>query len=383
MDGLMVCTGLAAGGQPLAADHWQALGIPHLLLGESNLPPAPGRQQLPDVAYTPSDWPSLLAALRAAAQHSQRPWVLLLASDAWLSPAALKNLPQLLRAQGASQLVVGRSWRLPLETLREPLLLREQASLDEAIAKAGSLDPPQQISWILLPRGCFLHAPPDLACDPQAAAPWLMEQARQLGWAVREASAAIPVLCPQGATLTDGPSAELPPCNQVVLPYEAGRPRLSLLLAAPAERAEQLAAELRPAPSLPWEVIARPTSSADGTGHIAAAWNSALAAAQGDLIWPLMHHRPPLALLPVLLRAFDAPWVDFLQLAWSLGGQHHSAWDALRLEPGSLLGQSSWFRRSGGFDETLEAAPALQALQRKAKALGALVQALDLEAFSL
>ena len=109
MDGVTVFSGVWASAQPLAAEQWQALGLPHLLLGESNLAPGPGRQQLPDVAYTSGDQPSLSAALRAAVQHSQSPWVLLLAGDAWLSPAALQNLPQLLRSERANRLVVGRA----------------------------------------------------------------------------------------------------------------------------------------------------------------------------------------------------------------------------------------------------------------------------------
>ena len=382
MDGITVCSGVWASAQPLAAEQWQALGLPHLLLGESNLAPGPGRQQLPDVAYTSGDQPSLAAALRAAVQHSQSPWVLLLAGDAWLSPAALQNLPQLLRSERANQLVVGRAWRLPLPQLQQPLLLSDQTAVDQALSAGGSLDQPQQLSWVLLPRGCFLHAPPELSCDPAAAAPWLIKQARLLGWPVLEASAAVPLLRPQQPATTA--SAEpFPSCNQVVLPYEAGRPKLSLLLAAPPERAEALANQLKPAESLPWEVIVRPTTAADGSGYVAAAWNSALAEAQGDLIWPLTQHAPSLALLSVLLKACDAPWVDFIRLAWRLGTHHHSAADSLRLEPGCLLGQQAWFQRSGGFDERLEAGPALQALQAKAALKGAMIKPLDLPAFSL
>ena len=85
----------------------------------------------------------------------------------------------------------------------------------------------------------------------------------------------------------------------------------------------------------------------------------------------------------MLLKACDAPWVDFIRLAWRLGTHHHCAADALRLEPGCLLGQQAWFQRSGGFDERLEAGPALQALQAKAALKGALIKPLDLPAFSL
>lgn len=144
---------------------------------------------------------------------------------------------------------------------------------------------------------------------------------------------------------------------------------------------DRLVAELLPAPALPWEVIARADDPDLGPGSTAAAWNSALREARGDLVWPLTVRLPRRPLLPVVMRAFDAPWVDLLQLAWRLGGHHLPASDPHRLEAGCLVGHRPWLERLGGFNEQLEAAQALQDLRQRALARGASLRPLPLEAF--
>jgi hypothetical protein len=168
----------------------------------------------------------------------------------------------------------------------------------------------------------------------------------------------------------------------VVLPYAAGTPRLSVLVAAPQSELETIVEQLHPAASLPWEVIARPDLPDRGPGSTAAAWNSALAEARGDLVWPMASHRPALAYLPLVLRVFDAPWVDLAQFAWRLGQHHYPADDAHRVEPGCLLGQRSWLKRLGGFDESLDARRAMHDLKQRALERGAAIRSVPLEIFS-
>ncbi|NDC16065.1 MAG: glycosyltransferase family 2 protein, partial [Synechococcaceae bacterium WB9_2_170] len=249
----------------------------------------------------------------------------------------------------------------------------------------GCLDPPTRFSWVLLPRAALQQPPLTLGSSLEQAVPWLVDQARTLGWPVLEASSAIPLLRP-----TDSPgllqAAPIqtwrPDCTGVVLPYAAGQPRLSVLVASPQGDLEAVAERLRPAASLPWEVIVRPDLPDRGPGSTAAAWNSALADARGDLVWPLAAHCPALASLPLVLRVFDAPWVDLAQFAWRLGQHHHPADDPYRVEPGCLLAQRSWLQRLGGFDEAMDGRRTLQDLKQRALDRGASIHAVPLELFA-
>jgi hypothetical protein len=384
-----LCCGAAGTGIELAATNWQNLGLDQLIVGETSLAPVSGRQLIAEVATTLEDKPCLGPLLGEAASRSQASWLLLLPPDACLTPGAIHNLEQLCRPGRPRQLVIGRSWRLPAPTLSDPSLCLDPKRFDASIAAAGHLDSPAQPSWVLLPAGCFSHAPPSLACTPEAAIPWLVQQARWLGWPVLEASSAIPVVRPRQFQTREsqardphGGPAGAPLCTGVVLPYAADAPKLSLLVAAPEDQLAQLQAALCPAPSLPWEVIARPDWTGQGPGSLAAAWNSALADARGELVWPLAAVLPPLALIPVLLRCFDAPWVDLVQLASRLGDQHWPATDPSRVAPGCLVAQRTWIERLGGFDEHLPSHRILQQFRQRAQARGASLRHLPLEAIS-
>lgn len=377
--GLALCCGASGVAIEAAAANWQAFGLQQLVFGDTGLIPTPERQLLTDVPTTVRDEPCLGAILSAAAQRSVAPWLLLLPADARLTPAALTNLTQLVRPGTPRQLVIGRAWRLPAERFSDPAIGLHQGVVDAALAEAGCLDPPTQFSWALLPRNTCLQAPVAIGAGADQALPWLVRQAQLLGWPVLEASSAIPLLQPR--SLARVPEQPRPDCSGVVLPHEPGSPRLSLLLAAPAMELDRLVAELLPAPALPWEVIARADDPDLGPGSTAAAWNSALREARGDLVWPLTVRLPRRPLLPVVMRAFDAPWVDLLQLAWRLGGHHHPASDPHRLEAGCLVGHRPWLERLGGFNEQLEAAQALQDLRQRALARGASLRPLPLEAF--
>lgn len=379
MSGLALCCGASGVAIEAAAANWQAFGLQQLVFGDTGLVPTPERQLLTDVPTTARDEPCLGAMLVAAAQRSAAPWLLLLPADARLTPTALTNLSQLVRPGMPHQLVIGRAWRLPSDRFSDPAIGLDQAAVDAALAEAGRLDPPTLFSWGLLPRGTCLQAPADIGAGADQALPWLVHQAQRLGWPVLEASSAIPLLQPR--SVARPLEQARPSCSGVVLPHEPGSPRLSLLLAAPAQELSRLVAELRPAPSLPWEVIARADDPGSGPGSTAAAWNSALREARGDLVWPLTARLPQRPLLPVVMRAFDSPWVDLLQLAWRLGGHHLPASDPYRLAPGCLVGHRAWLERLGGMNETLDAAHALQDLRQRAVDRGASMRPLPLEAF--
>jgi hypothetical protein len=153
------------------------------------------------------------------------------------------------------------------------------------------------------------------------------------------------------------------------------------LLAAPEAELPELAEALKPAASLPWEVIARPDLGPDvGPGSTAAAWNSALAEARGDLVWPLSTQLPSLALVPTMLRCFDAPVVDLVHLPQSCAGRVISDASAARLQPGCLVAGRGWFQRLGGLDEALPATGSLRAFLGKARRRGAHAHYLPLPA---
>ena len=386
-----LCIGSSGRSNLDAAANWQALGLEQLVFGESSLPPTPLRHLLPEVRTNASDQPCLADGLAQAAGHATHPWLLLLDEEAQLTPAMVSNLEQLCRPGQRRQLVVGRAWRLPAARLAEPLLALEEERFNVAIATEGVLDPPEQPCWLLLPRGCFSQIPLELGCRPRQVVPWLASLARQLGWPVLEATAAAPTLMPKSsdtasAGLTAAPQPDWTSCRDasgVVLPHSPGTPRFSLLVAAPEAQLPQLRQRLQPASSLPWEVITRPDlGAAAGPGSTAAAWNSALADARGDLVWPLQAQLPPLALLPALLRCFEPPVVDLVHLPISLGGHTLADPAALRLQPGCLVGQRVWFERLGGLDDSVSAAQSLRHFLTKALRRGAHAQALPLPALA-
>jgi len=341
-----ICAGLN-GSRHLAqvSASWLAQGVPQLLAGEAELPSDPQRSLWPEIGTTSSDQPCLRDLLRYAADHLSGDWLLLLSPDTLLTPSLLQTLQQLSRPGSPRRVVVGRAWRTG-GAVADPLA---------AIAEEAVLDPPQRIGWVLLPRGMLLAAPPDLSCAPAQAAPWLMAACKPLGWPILDATAAAPALCLSPAE-ADGPAAPQP--TGVVRPHQPGAPQLSLLLAAPEAQWDRCRELLLPAASLPWELIARPADPADGPGAMAVAWNSALGAAKGELAWPITAAIPALALLPVVLRSFELPAVELLQLG-ALAG------------PGSLVAPTDWWKRLGGWSEACGAADAMARAQRQAMQRGA------------
>lgn len=351
-----LCAGLGATDSTAlkrAAQNWDDLKLEQILVGETNLLPHPQRKIRAEVSCTGRDEPALIELLRLAAQLASEEWLLLVPADALLTPSLVENLRQLCRPGSQRRLVIGRAWLLPEAEISPGDQLEQRQN------RYGLLDPPGSVSWLLLPRGALLAAPAELSCRPADAAGWLTNTAQQLGWPVLDATAAAPLLRPatrsaiQPQTLTARSQA-----SGVVLPHRPGAPLLSLLLAAPQAQLNSLAAALRPCSSLPWEVVARPAETAGPTGELAAAWNSGLEACQAAIAWPISANLPPLALLPVLLRCFELPAVELVQLG-------------LWPRPGGLVIQSAWLRRLGGLSEHGSAAQALDALKQKAQKRGA------------
>lgn len=373
-----LCAGLgaglaaaAAGPQRLlrAADNWRDLGLEQLLVGEGALPESPLRLRITDVATNAADEPCLADLLRCAAAQARHAWLLLVSPDVLISHAMLASLDAALALDRQPRLLLGRTWRLGDEALAR----LAPADLESAIDAAGCLDPPDRPGWVLLPRGVLLAAPPQLGCDPAEAIPWLAAAAAALGWPLFDATAVAPSARPAAVAFLPPPAASYPlPTPLWPHQLQPGRkqPRLSLLLAASETQLDCFSTTLLPAPSLPWEVIARPADPTDEAGAVAAAWNSALAVAEGELVWPITAP-PPLALLPVVLRRFEQSAVDLLQLAWQLGDQLMPLHETWHQEPGCLVMQTAWLRRVGGLQEDRRAAQALLAARRQAEARGA------------
>jgi hypothetical protein len=268
---------------------WRALGLPLLPYGEWGAELEQGLDTRADVRTTPGDEPRLDDLLRLVNSRAHTRMVVLIRGDAVPSSTWCEALTELALRQPAV-LAFGRAWRPDPQDGRPRL--------------DGAFCP----SWILLPRGPWQpppHLAEDLAADPMAALPWLLELAQQQGWTVLEATDAAPLDEPCRARQQNRASSLSLPAAGVRVERLTSTPgagvRLSLLL-PPGVEAESWRGALLPAERLPWEVIEAPPTH----------WHLA----RGELIWPLpaAAEPPPLALLPALLRATRNPWIDGISL---------------------------------------------------------------------
>ncbi|MFO8237329.1 MAG: hypothetical protein R6U00_03555 [Prochlorococcaceae cyanobacterium] len=268
-----------------ALHRWQSLGMPLLPYGEWGLGEPQGQPLLADLRTTAADQPRLDDLLRLLHNRARSHALVLICAEAEPTPAWCDALAEL-ALRRPPVLAFGRAWR-----------------------GGAQLDAPFSPSWVLLPRGPWqppLHQAETLAADPAAALPWLLQLAGQQGWTALEATDAAPLQATLPTPLP-GPTTTAPQAELAVHPVQrlastaAGSVGLSLLL-PPAVEAAAWRQALHPAASLPWEVLEAPLQH----------WRQA----RGELIWPLPagSQPPPLALLPVLLRALRNPWIDGVSL---------------------------------------------------------------------
>jgi len=128
-----------------------------------------------------------------------------------------------------------------------------------------------------------------------------------------------------------------------------------------------------PDPALPWEVVV-PEPDGDAGNSLSLAWDGALRRARGSLIWPLGTTLPPLALIPAVLRHFDQPQTDLLQLSYTQGGIAQGLDQYCSSPAGTLVLQRHWLETMGGFQAFAD----LRALKQAALRIGACLQNLPL-----
>ncbi len=281
----------------LAHDHGQALQVAQrwlstsgdlLLFGEWGVPEGPGGQLVPELRTTAADRPRLDDLLRLASARRPSNALLLIHPGAEPDPGWFEVVAEL-ADRDTPALAWGRAWR--------------RAGPD-AVER---LDPSSRPAWVLIPHGAWApppHLAPDLAADPALVLPWLLDLARQQGWDALDCSDVAPLRCTGGATEAldeslgrwfgaNQPEGAL---IQRLGSGPAGTVRLSLLLEGSQAERDRWRAMLLPGGSLPWEIAA---SSRE---------------ASADLLWLMDTSRwpdpPPLALLPLVIRAFRHPWVD-------------------------------------------------------------------------
>ncbi len=275
-----------------AAPLWQHLGLPVLLLGEWPEPHHPGVTVLAEIAGTRADEPRLDALLRRrvrADPAAER--LLLLASDA-LPDQAWSEAVQELATQFPTALLCGRAWH----------------------HRGGALpriDPPAQPAWLLLPPDPDLppaELGPELAAEPGGCFAWCLEQARQRGIPVIDATDVAPLRRAGAAPAAPAGGAEgwplTPARAQRLSALPPGSPALSLLLLDAPELEESWRQELAPFTAVPWELVGACAADAP------ALW---LPRCRGAWIWPLRAsatQAPDLALLAAILAAARSPHID-------------------------------------------------------------------------
>ena len=324
---------------------WGALVGQRLLFGDGLLRPGPADQHHPDCITTAADRPALVDVLRIAARHGTGRWWLLWPADATPSAGLLQTLAQLCAPGAPRRLVGGRAWHGP--------------------PGAQQLAPPGQFSWLLIPAGVQPGLPLDLAADPEACAGPLATALQASDVVLLDATDAAPL---QRITPLPDPGPHAAAAASV-LPQRPDLPRLSLLLQADPLMQQQARQQLLPGPPLPWELLS--------------GWHGAIAQAQGELIWPLAYAIPPLALLPKVLQALEAPGCDVLLLAAELAGQWRPPDAACALPvPGTVVLKRRFCPEPAQWQAAAAQPPAigLGQLLRQARQAGAGVVSLPLTA---
>lgn len=381
---ITLCAPCGPGTSLEASAYWDDCGLDQLLFGEWPIGAGCKARLIPDVNTALDDWPCLEDVLRQASLQTAGGWLLLLTAEALPSAALIQALLGFLADQPRPHLLLGRAWRVSAArwaTLRSLGSRPEQEiALQTALREEGVLDPPAEISWVLLPRNALCGAPADLSAAPGTAAEWLARRATESGWPVVDATWTAPVVRPMPI---DPPSADpsRPPLRgHGVLPAgDRNAPLISLLLVAEPDDLRLGLDRLLPAATLPWQVVVRELAdAADGAG-VVAAWNDALADAQADLVWPLWNGVPKLGAIPALLRCFEPAWVDLVSTGFRIGAQRMPANDPAQVPPGTLVLRRQWLDLLAGFPAARSAAHGLLRLRSAAVARGATVHPLPIE----
>jgi len=367
-----------------ATAYWDALGLDQLLFGEWPFAAAHRATLVPDVDTASDDWPCLEDVLQEAALRTAAGWLLVLPPDALPSADLIRAITSFVASGPGPHLVIGRAWRVSAEgwtTLRTFGPRPGQGDeIREVLRQQGTLDHPDRISWILLPRGRISGAPAHLSAEPQSAAAWLADRASVLGWKVLDATWAAPLLRARAADSSSPASQRLPiPIDGALPATDRVGPQLSFLLVGEPERLRCGLARLLPITTLPWEVVVREVRDPAHAADVIEAWNAALRDAQAELVWPLVNEVPRLGSVPTLLRCFQPPWVDLVTTATRIGTQLLPARDPTVVRPGHLVIRRIWMDRLGGFPAAGTPAHCLRRLRREGAARGALAHSLCLD----
>ena len=369
-----------------ASAYLDAIGLEQLLFGEWPIGVGHRGTLVPDVNTAVDDWPCLVDVLRECSRRTAQAWLLLLTAEALPSLSLIQVLKGFLATQPGPHLVLGRAWRVSSEHWELVRNFGPWPGQDLAIKKVlrmdGTLDPPDEISWMLFPKGSWADVAATRSAAPWRAAPWLMKCATESGWPVLDATWAAPLLRPRSVDpalparsrrwiRTDGSLSAGGP----------GSPRISFLLVANPEQLRCWQDQLLPTSALPWEVVVRSLPEPCSETGVVASWNAALPDATGDLVWPLWNAVPRLGLVPTLLRCFQPAWVDLVTMAFRIGSQLMPASDPIHIRPGTLVVRRGWLERLGGFPRAATAEGSLLRLRRESVARGAMVHPLPIDAW--
>lgn len=376
---ITLCAPCGPGTSLEASAYWDDCGLDQLLFGEWPIGAGCKARLIPDVNTALDDWPCLEDVLREASLQTVGGWLLLLTAEALPSAALIQALLDFLAAQPRPHLVLGRAWRV--SAARWARLgsfgsrLEQDSAIQEALREEGILDPPGQVSWVLLPRNALSGAPADLSAAPRDAADWQARRASESGWPVLDATWTAPLVRP----MPPHPARRPFRCHGALPAGGQDAPSISFLLVGERDCLRLGMDRLLPTATLPWHVVVRELTDGANAAGVAAAWNDALLDAEGDLVWPLWNEVPTLGSISTLLRCFQPAWVDLVSTGFRIGTQLMPGNDPAQLPPGTLVLRRQWLDLLGGFPAAKSAAHSLLRLRSDAVARGATVHRLPIE----
>ncbi|MDD5368451.1 MAG: hypothetical protein PHQ40_05155 [Anaerolineaceae bacterium] len=150
-----------------------------------------GVRHLPQVQRNAQGTPLVSSIFDLAREHSSSPLLAYVNADILLFPDFVEAARQV--AQGQKQfLVVGQRWDLDV---RDPLdfLPGWQQRLASDVDRRGRLHPPGGSDYFIYPRSCFQHMPL-FAVGRAGWDNWMIYHAREQGWAVVDATAAVRIV---------------------------------------------------------------------------------------------------------------------------------------------------------------------------------------------